>query len=130
MPLWPEMNHVGQQEADPLTFVIYPSEGSGTATLYEDAGDGYEYLHGSFARRAVTCEVEAGHIRIAIGEREGTFVPARRQIRLELREIASEPRGVQSGKASASWRYEPEHRRLAVDLHETASSQVIDVSMG
>ncbi len=129
VPLWPEMNYVGQQEADPLTFVLYPSEGSGTSTFYEDAGDGYEYLHGSFARRAISCEVEAGNIRVTMGEREGIFVPARRHVRLELREIASEPKAVQSGKASASWLYEPEQRRLVIDLHETASSQLIDVSM-
>jgi alpha-glucosidase len=127
VPLWPEMNYVGQQEADPLTFVLYPSEGSGAATLYEDAGDGYEYLHGSFARRAISCEVEAGNIRVTMGEREGTFVPARRHVRLELRGIASEPKAVQSGKASASWLYEPEQRRLVIDLHETASSQLIEV---
>jgi alpha-glucosidase len=129
MPLWPEMNHVGQQEADPLTFVLYPSEGSGTATLYEDAGDGYEYLNGSYARRAITCTVQAGKFRVAIGEREGTFVPERRHIRLELREIASEPKSVQSGKASAAWRYEPGQRKLFVELHETASPQLIDVSL-
>jgi alpha-glucosidase len=129
VPLWPEMNYVGQQEAEPLTFVLYPSEGRGSATLYEDAGDGYEYLNGFSARRAITCEVEPGHIRVQMGERVGAFVPARRHVRLELREIASEPKAVQSGEASAIWRYDPEQRRLIVDLHETASSQLIDVSL-
>jgi alpha-glucosidase len=129
VPLWPEMNHVGEQPADPLTFVLYPSEGSGTAAFYEDAGEGYDHLKGSYARRAVTCEVEAGNIRVAISEREGTFVPPRRHIRLELREIASEPEAVQLGKDSAVWRYDSEHRRLIVDLHETASAHVIDLSI-
>jgi len=46
------------KKADPLTFVmLYPCEGSGRATFYEDAGDGYEYLNGFYARRAITCEV-------------------------------------------------------------------------
>jgi alpha-glucosidase len=130
LPLWPEMNHVGQREADPLTFVLYPGEGSGTAPFYEDAGDGYEYLNGVSARRAITCEVEAGNIRVTVGEQEGTFVPARRHTRLELREIASEPKAVRAGKASAAWRYDPEQRLLTVDLHETASSQLIDVWLG
>ena len=129
VPLWPEMNYVDQQKADPLTFVLYPCEGSGRATFYEDAGDGYEYLNGFYARRAITCEVEAGNIRVVMGEQEGTFVPARQHIRLELREIASEPEIVQPGEASATWRYDPEQRRLIVDLHETASSQLIDLSM-
>jgi alpha-glucosidase len=130
VPLWPEMNHVGEQPADPLTFVLYPSEGSGTAAFYEDAGDGYDHLNGSYARRAITCEVEAGNIRVAISEQEGTFVPARRHVRLELREIASEPEAVQLGKNSAVWRYDSEQRRLIVDLHETAAPHVIDLSMG
>jgi alpha-glucosidase len=129
LPLWPDMNHVGQQEADPLTLVLYPSEGSGTATLYEDAGDGYEHLNGSYSRRTITCEVEAGRIRVTIGEQEGALVPARRRIRLELREIASEPKAVEAGRATPTWRYDSEHHRLFIDLSETASSQVIDLSM-
>jgi alpha-glucosidase len=129
LPLWPEMNYVGQQDADPLTFVLHPCEGSGSSTLYEDAGDGYEYLNGFYARRAITCEAEAGHIRVVIGEQEGTFVPARRRIRVELRGIASEPKAVQLGESPAVSRYDPELRRLTVELPETASSQSLDLTM-
>jgi alpha-glucosidase len=129
LPLWPEMNHVGQQKADPLTYVLYPREGRGSAIFYEDAGDGYEHVDGFYARRAITCEVEAGKIRVVIGEQEGTFVPARHHVRLELREIASEPAAVRVGKTAASWRYDAEQRRLIVDLREVTSSQSIDLSM-
>jgi alpha-glucosidase len=111
-----------------LTFVLYPSEGTGAATLYEDAGDGYEHLNGFYARRSITCEVESGKIRVTIGAQEGAFVPVRRQVRLELREIESEPDSVQLGNAPAAWRYDPDERRLMVDLRETSSSQVIDLS--
>jgi len=129
LPLWPEMNYVGQRAADPLTFVLYPCEGSGSATFYEDAGDGYEYLNGFYARRSITCEVEAGSIRVVIGEKEGTFVPDRRQVQLELREIASEPKAVDAGGAPAGWRYDPAQRRLVVDLQETSASQAIHLSV-
>jgi hypothetical protein len=122
------MNYVGQQESDPLTLVLYPCEGNGASTLYEDEGDGYEYLNGFYGRRAITCEGEAGNIRVAIGEREGAFVPARKHIRLELLEIGSEPKAVQAGEAS-TWRYDPEQRRLMVELPETASLRVLNVSM-
>jgi hypothetical protein len=108
--------------------VLYPSEGSGNATFYEDAGDGYEHLNGFYARRAITCEVEGGHIRVLIGEQEGEFVPARRHIRLELREVAAEPGSVRLGTAPAVWRHDLEQRRLIVDLPETSAAQVIDVS--
>jgi len=128
VPLGPEMSYAGEIEADPLTFVLYPSEGTGAATLYEDAGDGYEHLNGFYARRSITCEVESGKIRVTIGAQEGAFVPVRRQVRLELREIESEPDSVQLGNAPAAWRYDPDERRLMVDLRETSSSQVIDLS--
>jgi alpha-glucosidase len=129
VPLWPEMDHVGQQEADPLTFVVYPAEGIGTATFYEDAGDGYEHLKGSYARRVITCEFEGGKIRVVIGAQEGAFVPARRHVQLELREIASEPETVHVGDVPTAWGYDPGQRRLVVDLQETAPSQSIEVSM-
>jgi hypothetical protein len=73
--------------------------------------------------------VEAGHIRVVIGEREGKFVPARRHFRLDLRGIAHEPEAVESGTNPASWQFDPEERRLIVDVAETAASQSIDLSM-
>jgi hypothetical protein len=63
------------------------------------------------------------------GEQDGSLVPARRQVRLELRDIASEPTAVRAGNAPTAWRYDPEQRRLVIDLQETAASQSIDLSM-
>jgi hypothetical protein len=94
------MNYIGQREADPLTFVLYPCEGSGIALFYEDAGEGYEHLNEDYARR----------------------------IQLELRELASEPEFVLSGKTVAARHYDPERRCLLLTLDETSSSQVIELS--
>jgi alpha-glucosidase len=127
LPLWPEMDHVGHRETDPLTFVLYPSAGSGTATLYEDAGDGYEYLNGSYSRRAISCVADEAGIRVVVGEQEGAFVPARQHVRLELREIAARPMSVQLGNGSATWRHDHEQRRLTVDLPYRTSSMLIEV---
>ena len=115
------------RQSDPLTFILYPSEGNGKAMLYEDEGDGYEHLNGVYARRTITCEGEEGSIRVVLGEQEGTFVPTRRRIRLELREIASEPEAVQVGETSAAWWYDPEQRRLTFDLGEAPTSRLIDL---
>jgi len=127
VPLGPAVNYVGQNDSDPLTFILYPSEGNGKAMLYEDEGDGYEHLNGVYARRTITCEVEERSIRVVLGEQEGTFVPTRRRIRLELREIASEPEAVQVGEASVTWWYDPERRRLTLDLSEAPTSRLIDL---
>ena len=128
VPLWPDMNYVGQQEADPLTFVLYPREGRGIAPFYEDAGEGYEYLNGDYGRRTISCEVEAGHIRVVIGEQEGRYVPARQYIQLELREIASEPEVIHSGEVFVDRHYDPERRCLNLTLDESSSLQVIVLS--
>jgi hypothetical protein len=113
-----------------LTFVLYPSAGSGTATIYEDAGDGYEYMNGSYSRRPITCAVDAAGIRVVVGQQVGTFVPARQHVRLELREIAARPMAVQLGTGSAAWHYDREQRRLIVDLPQLTSPQLIEVRPG
>jgi hypothetical protein len=66
---------------------------------------------------------------VVVGEQDGEFVPTRQHIRLELREIVAEPGSVKLGNVPAVGRYDPAQRRLIVDLHETASSQVIDLSI-
>lgn len=127
VPLWPAIDHVDQEHADPLTLLLYPAEGSGQATLYEDAGDGYEQENGVYARRTITCAVEAGQIHVVMSEQEGTFIPARQHIRLELREISATPASVWLGATPATWHYHPEQHYIVVDLEETA--QAIDLSI-
>jgi alpha-glucosidase len=127
VPLWPEMNYVDQELADPLTLLLYPFEGNGQAMLYEDAGDGYEQLKGVYARRSISCEVEMNSMRVVLGERDGTFVPVRQRIRLELCEIATEPEVDLPEGTSAFWHYDPDRRCVIVDLEETA--QMIELSI-
>ncbi len=129
LPLAPAMNYVGQQATDSLTFLLYPSEGSGQATLYEDAGDGYAQEDGSYARRTITCEGADGHIHVRLGEQEGTFVPERRYIRLELREIASNPKSISGTEDPVIWYYDPEQRRVLIDLNAGSHMQSIDVCL-
>jgi alpha-glucosidase len=84
VPMWPEMNHVGERPADPLTLLLYPVEGSGESVLYEDAGNGFGYESGEYARRRAICEVSGAGISIRLDEREGSFAPERSSVNLEL----------------------------------------------
>src|ERR671932_980925 len=68
LPLWPEMNHVGEKPADPLTLLLYSAEGVGDTTLYEDAGTGFGYERGEYARRRVVCEASADGVSVRLGE--------------------------------------------------------------
>jgi len=129
LPLWPEMNYVGEKEVDLLTLVIYPSEGAGQATLYEDEGNGYAYEQGVYARREITCERESERIRVILSERVGTYVPPRQSMQLELRAIAAVPTSVLHGENSIPWHYDAATRTLFIELPETASAQTVEVIM-
>jgi alpha-glucosidase len=119
VPLWPAINYVNQTQTDPLTLLIFPAEGSGQATLYEDAGDGYEHLNGVYARRTITCTVEAGNMHVMIRTQEGTFIPARQHIQLELRAIPAAPKSIRLGGNECLWRYHPDLSSIVVDLEAT-----------
>jgi alpha-glucosidase len=87
LPLWPEMNHAGEKSADPLTLLLYPTEGSGSTVLYEDAGSGFGYERGEYARRHVICETSEAGVSVYLSEREGSFVPERTSTHLEVRRL-------------------------------------------
>ncbi len=76
------MHYAGQEQADSLTLLLYPFEGGGQATLYEDAGDGYEQINRA-AQLTILRKIEAGTIRVLIGMREGTFVLAHQRLQEE-----------------------------------------------
>jgi alpha-glucosidase len=66
IPTWPEMSHVGERPADPLTLLLYPVEGSGEAVFYEDAGDGFGYENGEYARRKISCETTGERVTVRL----------------------------------------------------------------
>lgn len=127
IPLWPAMNYVGEASVDPLTLLIYPAVGRAQATLYEDAGDSYEQERGIYARRSITCEVENSALRVTISEQEGTFVPTRRYLRLELREVPTAPEAVLLGEIPLTWHYDQAQRYLAIDLDGLPSVEEVAV---
>src|ERR687890_147723 len=77
VPMGPDMAHTGEGTWDPLTLLLYPTEGADDSSLYEDAGDGFGYEDGGLAKRTVSCEETAGTVTVRISERLGSFVPQR-----------------------------------------------------
>ncbi len=129
LPLWPEMNYVGEKPADPLTLLLHPAEGSGESLLYEDAGNGFGYERGEYARRRVTCEVTRSELFIRLGEREGSFVPKRRSVRLELRGVGTRPDSVSANGKEADWHYEASTNALVVRLAENAGEAAVETDL-
>src|SRR5918992_3519058 len=123
----PEMGHTGERALDPLTLLLYPSEGADDSTLYEDAGDGFRYESGEYARRNISCEESRGHITVRIGEREGSFVPEREELRLELRGFGSAPESVAVNGESVESSYDEETGTVTVSLGETGDAVTAEV---
>jgi alpha-glucosidase len=78
IPLGDPVAHTGV--ASSLTWRVFPG-GAGSSSLYEDAGDGY----GPWCRR--TAHVEGA--RVALSAREGSFVPARDSVVIEVVGVGS-----------------------------------------
>ena len=127
LPLWPEMNHVGEGPTDPLTLLIYPAEGSGESALYEDAGNGFAYERGEYARRRVLCEVLRGTIAVRLTQHEGSFAPERELIHLELRAVNTRPENVLVNGEEADWHYEEAGGRILVQLAENTGETIVEV---
>ena len=124
IPMGPDAAHTGERPTDPLTLRIHPAEGAGGSALYEDAGDGFGYENGEYARRFVSCDTSHDRVTVRLGEREGSLVPERDEVRLELRGVGA----AQSVRLDGEER-EPAHEDgvLTVSLKEDAGPVTVEV---
>jgi alpha-glucosidase len=124
-PMGPEASHTDERPTDPLTLLVYPTPGTGESVFYEDAGNGFGYTEGEYARRMVSCESSDERITIRIGEREGSFVPEREEVRLKLRGVTAAQRVLVDGEERGPDR--EEDGTLTVSLGEEAGSTTVEV---
>jgi alpha-glucosidase len=129
LPMWPEMNHVGERPTDPLTLHLHQADGSGESALYEDAGNGFAYERGEYARRSVVCEASEGGISVRLGEREGSFIPERGSVNLEIRGVDTRPERMSVNGEEANWSYEETGKKLVIRLAEEAGETVVEARL-
>jgi alpha-glucosidase len=131
VPMGPDMAHTGERAMDPLTFLLYPAANAsaGELVLYEDAGDGFGYENGEYARRTGFCEVLGDVISISLSERDGSFVPERSLVDLELGGIRFRPEKVSANGAEADWSYEEADGKVVVRLAENADETIVRVEL-
>ena len=128
IPMGPDTAHTGERSLDPLTLLLYVTEGAGESGLYEDAGDGFGYENGECARRNVLCEGSAESVSVRLGERHGSFVPEREVVHLELRGFGSAPESVAvNGEEVESSSYEEETGTVLVRLDETDDALAVEI---
>jgi alpha-glucosidase len=125
IPMGPDASYTSEKPTDPLTLLVHPAEGTVESTLYEDVGNGFGYREGEYARRRISCQSSDGRITVRISEREGSFVPEREEVRLQLRGVEA----AQSVLVDSEER-EPdrgEDGALTVSLGEGAGSTTVEV---
>ena len=79
IPLHPVLQHTGEVPGS-LTWKVFVGPGSGSGSVYEDAGDGY----GPWCRRTAHVERDGELVRFSLSARSGEFVPPRRQVFVEF----------------------------------------------
>jgi alpha-D-xyloside xylohydrolase len=70
LPLGPDVEYVDQKPADPLEVRVYPGA-DGSFTLYEDAGDSYDYEHGAYT--TIKFRWDDASKTLTIGKRTGAY---------------------------------------------------------
>ena len=86
IPMWENVDYVGQKPIDSMTVKIYLSEDGGKYTLYEDDGITFEYEKGAFALTEISYKAENGKIKVSVKKPEGRYegMPASRDYHIEV----------------------------------------------
>jgi alpha-glucosidase len=111
LPLWPALAHDGERQPDPLTWLVFVADSDqGEGSLYEDAGDGFEYERGVYARTHVRCHA-AETVELRFDAVEGSFTSTSRIIEVELRGLERPTQVLVDDDESHAWDY-TDHRLL------------------
>jgi alpha-glucosidase len=84
VPTGPLMQYVDEKPLSPLTLVISPAaDGTAAGTLYEDAGDGYDYQKGGYRLTSYYASTTNGDL-VVTSTSSGNWPPARRSVVLRV----------------------------------------------
>jgi alpha-glucosidase len=113
LPCWPEMQYVGEKPIETLTYRVYP--GNFETVLYEDLGEGLEYLHGDYRWLYLSCAWEDS--LLVINRRiAGRYEAPYTHIKLEILGFDEEPQRVRIDRQGAPlWFYDDGLLELTID---------------
>jgi alpha-glucosidase len=120
IPTQPVIQHTGEMPHAPLTLVVVRGA-DGAGSLYEDAGEGFDYRRGS--SRTLTATQTADALRIA---RNGSYNISRPLAAIEYLGLSVAPREVRvSGRAVTNATFDAAARRLSVPLPSENVEEVV-----
>jgi alpha-D-xyloside xylohydrolase len=88
LPFGPDVQYTSEKPWDSLEIAIYPGA-DGHFTLYEDAGDGYEYEKGEYT--TIDLKWNDKQRSLTIGPRQGTFPGMLRERDFVVKVLGGEP---------------------------------------
>lgn len=128
VPLWPDVDFVGQTPVTTLGLEIFPA-GRSEFTLYEDDGETEAYRRGEVATTHITCESGEEDLVVTIAPREGWYegMLQRRAWQLALH-LAVKPESVTVNdvpvlEGGSGWVYDEESGLLGLKAVEDPSRQ-------
>jgi alpha-glucosidase len=84
VPTGPVMQYTGEKPLDPVTLLVcLDDQGKANGTLYEDAGDGFDYLKGAYRLTTYHATEANGHVEVT-SRTEGNFPPSNRSLSLRI----------------------------------------------
>ena len=75
----------------------------------------------------MSCEVSGDGISVRLSEREGSFLPERGLVRMELMGVSTRPGNVSVNGEEADWSYEETEGKLVVPTEEDADEIIVEV---
>lgn len=144
IPIWPEMDFVGEKPLDEIGLDVYP-HGESEYTLYEDDGSTYRYLEHAVAVTRIRSKADPGKTTIEIEPRAGRYegMPESRRFELNVH-VSEKPERVSvNGKrrteaghgddttaAEETWSFDPARaivRLVVSEDHSRATSATIEL---
>jgi alpha-glucosidase len=116
LPLWPEMNYVGEKAVETLVYRVYPGEFE--TVQYEDKGEGFDYENGDYRWIYITCGWDDS--KLIINRRvAGRYEPLYKSIKLEVVGFDEEPMQVRVDRQGAPlWFYDDGLLELNIDTFQ------------
>jgi alpha-glucosidase len=126
VPLWPAMVHDAERPADPLTWLVFVAAGSpGSGALFDDAGDGYGYERGEYARHAVRCQTDSG-IELQFAAHTGEFKSNNGTVELDVRGLDRPSQVTVDGQVVETWDFTD--GRLLVTLPSSSAARTVTIA--
>jgi alpha-glucosidase len=139
VPEQPKMRHTGEKPVDPLILTIFPGD-TGSAKVYEDAGNDLGYKKDEFAFTTVRHALDNGAMKIEILPVEGRYPAMLTQRQYEIRLPGSLPPASVSyngaavsytqkpaDQGNATWHYDGNTLTTVIAIPESALSERIEI---